>query len=208
MALTIYINNGAVDDEYGVSGTTWVEVDPDNDYFIFSAGSDAVADGVAIPTSDALNRAATLLTGAEQTVAKYFLADYSAGVLKEIPLAGSEDARYVFAFSFDAATASEPVLEVWDNDSLATTAEEVLGEGTPANSWFKAICTTSASSGASWTGTSLAGSTSNYFLYLNDGNGALSVADVLYMQFKVVIPASASFSGSSSPVMVVKYTSN
>ena len=208
MALTIYINNSIVDTARSGSGATWIAIDPVADYFVFSNGSDAVKNDVTIPDATAKNRAAVLLTGSEQTVPKYFLADITAGVLKEIFLAGSEDAQYVFCFAFNAATATEPVLEMWDDNGIDTTAIEVLGAGTPDDSWYKAICTTTTTSLSAWTGFPLAGSTAGHFISLNDGSGALAKAKDLYMQFKIVIPASASYSGTASPIMVVKYTSN
>ena len=204
-SLTIYANVGTTDAEVGVSGTSWQEIDTDNDELIFSSGSDTVADGEAIPSEAQLSSAGILLDGTEQTVDKYFLSDNSSGTLKEIHNMGSGNYRYVLGFSFDDATASEPVLEVWDDSDMDSIANTCLGGGTASASWFRGITTTDGLPGASWTGSRLAGSSDGYFLYLNDENGALSVADVLYCQLKIVFPSSQDDAGAENPVIAIKY---
>ena len=209
-ALKIYLNCDTVDQPQGATGVDWVEMNTTLDKLIFTQGSTGIVDdGYPIPTPSQLNQAAVLLTGSEIVVPKYFLADNNTGLLDQIHLAGAQDKQYVFCFEFDGATASEPVLEVWDDSGLDSVLLEVLGAGTPTNSWYRGICTTTAKPGlAAWVGTKLAGSTASYYLLLNDGNGALGAAGDLYMQFKVVIPATASYSGTASPVLVCKYTTN
>ena len=207
MSLTIYANTGSSDLEYGISGSEWVEVDTDNDEIIFSAGSSVVADGEAIPSSTQLNQAGTLLTGSEIEVAHAFLSDNSAGILKEIINFGSGNYRYVFAASLSDATASEPVLELWDDINMDSTDLVCLGSGTPASSFFRGICTTDALPGVGWTGSRLAGSGDGNFLYLNNEDGALSGADVLYFQLCIKIPASQTAAGAETPIMAIKYAS-
>jgi len=204
-ALTIYVNTGTQDTEVNTSGSEWTLVDVDNDELIFSAGSSSVADGEAIPSETQLNQAGTLLTGAEITVAHYFLSDNDAGILKEIHNMGEGNYRYVVGCSFDGSTASEPVLEVWDDTDLDSTDLVCLGEGTPSSSWFRGITTTDSAPGASWTGSRLAGSSDGYFLWLNDENGALSGADVLYCQMKIVIPSTQQDAGAETPVIAIKF---
>jgi len=206
MALTIHINHSAVDSPLLTSGVDWVQVDTDNDNIIFSNGSLLVADGEASPGETALNSAGIVLDGTEQVFPHYFLNDASVALLKEIFLMGDGNYRYVLAFEFDDSTVSEPVLEAWDDSDLDTIASVILGEGTPSYSWIKGKTTTDALPGVAWTGTSIAGSSDGYFLNLNNGNGALSVAKTLYCQLKCVIPASQSDAGASTPVLVVKYT--
>lgn len=205
-ALDIYINHSSSDLPLNSSGVDWIEVDSDNDKIIISNGSTEIADGEASPGESALNSAGVVLNGTEQTFDKYFLDDASSATLKEIFLMGEGDYQYVMAFDFDGETASEPVLEAWDDSDMDSIDGVVLGEGTPSLSWIKGIVTTNGSAGASWTGSSLAGSSDGYFLELNDGNGALLSADTLYAQLNIVIPASQSDSGASTPILVVKYT--
>jgi len=207
--LTIYANTGSSDVEVGTSGSDWTAIDVDNDRLIFSAGSTAVADGQASPSDTQLNSAGTLLyTGhPEITVDKYFLDDNNAGILKEIHNMGEGNYRYVIGCSFDGATASEPRLEVWDDADLDSVDNVSLGSGTPANSFFRGITTTDALPGASWSGSRLAGSSDGYFLFLNNLNGALSGADVLYFQMKIVIPSTQITAFSNQNVMVVKFAS-
>lgn len=212
--LTIYANTGDLDSAYGESGTEYTEINLTNDYILFSSGSDVVKDGESLPSTSEINKAGIIITDSDQVLDKYFLADYSANELKEISLAGDNDSQYVLAFSFDGATTSEPVLEVWDDSDMDSTDLYVLGEGTPADSWIWGITTTTSTPGSNWLGTSpsvgskLAGASSGYYLDLNDGNGALTEATVLYCQLKIIVPANFSHSGLEQPKFVVKFTSN
>ena len=204
-ALTIYTNVDSVDSPVGTSGVDWVLVDADNDELILTAGSDTVKDGEAIAGDTSLNQAGVVLTGAEITIDKYLLADNSAGIYKELELMGASNSRYVLGFSFDGATASEPVLEVWDDTDLDSISNASLGAGTASSSWWRGAVTTDALPGVGWTGTRLAGSSAGYFLFLNNGNGALSTADVLYCQLMVKIPAIQLEAGAESSVIAIKY---
>ena len=95
--MILRINETANDNDYSSQPSYYIDVDPNNDNFIFSAGSVDVADGQPIPNEDQLNRAGTLLGGSNPIeVDKYFLADNSVNLLKEINLAGSNAKRYVF----------------------------------------------------------------------------------------------------------------
>lgn len=208
MALTIHVNTGTADLELNSSGAEFTEFSEGNDQIIFTDGSDVVQDGQPLPSQNELIQAGIQLTGSEVIVSLYILADLSANEQKEIHLMGNQDTRYVLAFDFDAATASEPVLEFWDDINLNTITSTVLGSGTPTQSMMKGITTTSASAGTNWTGKSLAGSSSNHFLFLNDENGALTGADTLYCQLKMIIPAAQTVGFSANPVAVVKWLSN
>jgi len=218
MSLSIYINNDTQDQPLNTSGVNWIQLSPANDYLIFSSGSDTVKDGEAIPSSDDLTQAGVVITTSKVIVPLYLLADVGSNELKEIHLAGDEENnglnRYVFAFDFDVATASEPVLEVWDDEDMDSTDNYSLGEGTPSSSWIYGITTTDGAPAAGWTGDTpsvgsrLAGSSAGHFLYLNNENGALSGAKTLYAQLKIVVPANFANAGSNQPVFVVKYTSN
>lgn len=204
-ALSIYANTGTSDVEVGTSGADWTEIDVINDRLIFSAGSDNVKDGEPSPSDTQLNSAGIVITGAEITVDKYFLDDAGANELKEIANMGADNKRYVLGFSFDGATASEPVLELWDDSDMDSIDLVSLGSGTQSSSWFRGITTTDALPGAGWTGSRLAGSSDGYFLWLNNQNGVLSGADVLYCQLKIVIPASQTDAGANNPVIAVKF---
>lgn len=207
--LTIAVNNDTQDQPYETSGVDWIDVDVDNDYLIFSSGSDTVKDGEAIPSESDLNQAGTLTSEiSTTTVSKYFLADASDVKIYEIFNAGNQNKRYVFAFSFDGATASEPVLELWDDEDMDTVNLYSLGEGTPTDSWWKGIVTTDGLPGADWAGSALAGASTGHFLELNNGNGVLSGAKVLYCNLKIIIPANPTQSGLEQPAIVVKWTSN
>ena len=207
MSLTIHVNHSSTDSPLLTSGVDWIEVDADNDGIIFSNGSDTVKDGEASPGESALNGAGVVLDGTEQTFPYYFLNDASVALLKEIFLMGEGNYRYVVACDFDGATVSEPVLQLWDDTDMDSVDSTVLGAGTPASSWITGITTTDALPGASWAGSALAGSSDGHYLNLNDGNGALTVAETLYFQLKCVIPATQVDGGASVPIMVVKWTS-
>jgi hypothetical protein len=206
--MSIFVNTDSVDQPYNLSGVEFTEISLDNDYIIFTNGSTSVADGQPIPSQAQLNSAGVLLTGVEQVVPTYLLADISEDELKSIYGMGNNNNRYVMAFVFDGATASEPVLELWDDTNLDSINNVSLGEGVPSSSWWRGITTTDGLPGADWTGSRLAGSSSGYFLWLNNEAGALTGADVLYCNLKIVIPATATEPGAENPVFVVKYTSN
>jgi len=205
-SLTVYANTDNQDLALNTSGVDWVEIDTANDRLIFSAGSDNIKDGESSPSDTQLNSAGIVLTGSQITVDKYFLDDTSANELKEIELMGSDNKRYVMACDFDGATASEPTLEIWDDSDLDSIDLVCLGSGTASSSWFRGITTTNALPGTGWTGSRLAGSSDGNFLWLNNENGALSSADTLYFQLKIVIPATQTDAGTNNPVIAIKYS--
>lgn len=214
MALTVNVNCDTQDLPLGTSGVDWVEMNLVQDSLIFSAGSNVVKDGEPNPSSSDLTQAGTVLTASAQVVAHTFLNDISAALLKEIHNAGNNNKRYVFCFEFDAATASEPVLEMWDDSDMDTFDIYSLGEGVANDSWWWGITTTSALPGANWLGTTptagskLAGSSDGHFLWLNDEAGALTGATNLYCNLKIVVPASFATGANETPILVVKYTGN
>lgn len=208
-SLKFYCNCDTTDSPLGTTGVDWVEMVLGTDYLVFTAGSVAVADGQPIPSAQELSQAGVVITNAIQVLPHYLLADIGVG-LKEIHNAGAKNKRYVFCVSFDGATTSEPVLEVWDDSDFDTFADICLGASVATDSWYNGITTTIGlpSGGASWVGNKLAGSSSTHFLYLNDGNGALSGATDLYFQFRIAIPANVQVGGSESPCLVIKFTTN
>ena len=206
--MNIYLNCDTVDSPLGTSGLDWTILDTDVDYLILlTNGSTSVADGQILPSTTLLNQAGVVLTGVAQVCSKYFLADDSANLLKLIHNMGAGNKRYVIAFDFtESETASEPVLEVWDDTTMLTADDVVLGGGTPSASWIAGITTTAALPLVGWTGSRLAGSTAGHFLLLNAGLGALSVAKTLYAQLKVVVPSTEVNGGAEQPILVCKYT--
>jgi hypothetical protein len=207
--LTLLINNTLTDIAVVNIGTDWIAVDPNADTFIFSQGGGSVADGQVIPSESLLNRYAVQLDDTNPvTVPKYFLADFSANLLKDVKLAGNQNKRYVFAASFDGATATEPILECWDTSNMDTILSAALGAGTPSASWYKGVCTTSALPGVNWVGVALAGDGISNSILLNNGAGALSGAGILYFNFKVVIPGGYLTPGLYTPIMAIIYATN
>lgn len=206
--LSIYINTGSTDQELGSSGVIFTEFSSGNDQIIFTAGSTEVADGKDTPTQQELISAGVILTGAEIIVSDYLMLDVSANLLRSINLMGNQDTRYVLAFDFNDATAGEPVFEVWDDSNFNTVTGTILGGGTPSQSFIRGITTTAGTPGVNWTGSRLAGSSSGNFLFLNDQNGALTGADTLYANLKVIIPSSQTVGFSANPVFVAKFLSN
>jgi hypothetical protein len=207
--MDIYLNCDTVDSPLLTSGIDWVQMDEDVDYLVLlTNGSVNVADGQPIPSTTQLNQAGLVLTGVEQVCTKYFLADDSVNLLKQIHNMGAGNKRYVFAFDFTEATgtASEPVLEAWDSVSMDSIDDVVLGEGTPSSSWIAGIVTTDALPGVGWSGVRLAGDSAGHFLNLNNGNGALTGADTLYCNLKTIVPATEVDGGVSNFVLVVKWT--
>jgi hypothetical protein len=206
--VAIYVNVGSTDAEVGASGTDFIQFSPGNDKLIFTSGSPDVADGEDTPTQQELISAGIVLSGVEVILDDYLLLDASANELFDIPLMGNTTNRYVLAFDFDDVTASEPVLEVWDDSNLNTITGEMLGAGTPSQSFIRGITTTYSAPPVNWVGNRMAGSGSGNFLYLNGENGALTAADILYANIKVIVPDTQTTGFSANPVFVVKWLSN
>jgi len=208
--LVVGINCSASDVEYGTSGVDWRDFVESSDKLIFTAGNSEVQDGADIPSASQLISAGIQLTDplSQIIVDTYLFQDTGSNILKDIDLMGDQDAQYVMAFSFDGSTASEPVLEVWDDSNLNTITSTILGGGTPSNSMVRGITTTSSSSGSNWattTGIKMAGSSSGNFLFLNDENGPLTSIDVLYCNLAIVISASQSTGFGNTPSFSVKW---
>ncbi len=209
--LELRINNGDPDIQYDESGADYRLLDLTNDYLIWTAGNSAVADGQDEPTQAELNIASSIISeSVDVTVAKCLMFDYDVNLLYEVQGMG-DNKKYVFCFSFDGDTASEPQLEVWDDDTHSSTDKHVLGAGTPANSMVKAKATTSSLPGASWTTAPIAGSSN--VLLLNEGNGAIIFASGetrrdLYANIKIIIPTDYSTPGVEGFVLTCRFTWN
>jgi len=217
--LTVRVNYVDADLAYEDTGAGYIALDLDHDYLIWTAGSAIVKDLMTSePTPTELNEAATIIDASvDVTVALCLLMDYSHDVggsyYTHKVIGMGENKRYVFNFAFDGDTASEPQLEAWDDDNHTTYAKHVLGNGTPANSMIKAICTTSSLPGVDWTGTAIAGDDSARVLQLNDGNGAISLSTGesernLYANLKIVIPAGYGTPAVETFVLTCRYTWN
>ena len=147
--VVVHVNHTNDDNTRVADPTDFIQMDLANDKLIFSAGSAAVADGQPTPSSAELNEAATIIQAIPVEVAHTFLLDVSdvGQELKEMFMANSGDHRYVICLAFDGATATEPTLEAWDDDTHVTANLNCLGLGTPADSMLKAVLTTAGSPG-------------------------------------------------------------
>ena len=210
MALTVHINVDTQDQPLNTSGIDWVEFSEGNDQLIFTQGNPEVQDGANIPTQSELISAGVELTGSQIVLTDYLLQDISESLLKSIDNMGNVDKQFVIAFDFDGATASEPRFEVWDDASLNTINNIMLGAGTPSASFIRGVTTTTSSPGSNWitTGTRMSGSSDGNFLNLNDLGGFLTIATILYANLAVVVPASQTTGFSANPVFVVKWLEN
>lgn len=217
--LEAFINYVNGDHDYGSYASDFIEMDLANDYLIWTAGDATVKDLMTHePTAGELNNASSIIDASDPvTVALCLLMDASHNVggayYTHKVIGMGENKRYVYCVTFDGATASEPKLECWDDDTHLTTAKNVLGAGTPANSMVKGVCTTLASPGASWVGTALAGSGTGRYLLLNGGAGALSApasgtVTPLYFNLKIVIPAGYTTPEVANFVVTCRYTYN
>ena len=127
--------------------------------------------------------------------------------MKEIFLAGSQDTINVINFSFDGPTVTEPTLESYDDNTHSSANLLVLGNGTPTDSMIRAVLTDpGVSPGVSWVGIPIAGSSLPNILELNAGGGGLGGATEIYVNLKVVVPASFPTPFSETPVLTVRYT--
>jgi len=197
-------NTGNASGGAGDASSNWVVIDLANDQILFLDTQQADGDArtgakypVIIPDSGDLE------------APKTFVDDYSAGVLDQVPLAGTTsgeqsggDTRYVFAIYFDGATAGIPTLEAWDDDTHAAADDDFLGAGTPADSTLRAIATTNAVPGsATWTGTPLSGTDSRVSL----DTAALATAKNLYFNIKQLIPSTFTPQSDSAIVLTLRY---
>lgn len=197
------VNVSSVDSSYAVAPGNFVEIASD-DYFIFSLGSADVADGHPIPITEQLNAAASIIpeSGIDY-ISKVFLADVSENLIKEIHLFGLNK-QYVFCVSFDLATATEPVLELWDNGNFNTYNYQMLGAGTPNNSLIGGIVTNLGLPGDDWIDKHLAGSADINRLLLNDGSGKVLTPVDLYFNLQAEIISSL-VAAIESPRFLIKF---
>lgn len=212
-AMNFFVN--IVDDTvpYVTTPADYGLVDLSLDYLIWSG---SLANHMTHqPTQSELNAAAAIIDPLNVvTVAECLWMNYShdvQGPYYTLLVQGmGANAAYVFLFSFDGATATEPQLEAWDTSAHATSLLNTLGAGTPANSFVKAVCTTGGTlPGSNWVGTAIAGA-SNVVL-LNNGSGALvapgsGLTNDLYANIKIKIPANYATPSAEQFVLTVRYT--
>ncbi len=208
--LTTRINIGS-EVAYGESGANYIDLDLSSgrDYLIWTKGSDDVKDGEDEPTETELNIASPIIQATDELVPYYLLYDYSAGILREISGMG-ENKRFVYCFSFDGDTATEPTLEAWDDDTHNTVDKHVLGGISGYDSFVKAFCSTTLTPSVDWVGIVLQGDGSS--LGLNDGD-PIDVSGVpsgetynCYANIKVIIPGNYGTSGVETFVLTTRYT--
>ena len=201
------VNSGNASGGAGGGSSNWVVIDRDNDTLRFL--DDQQTDG------DALTGAvypAVIPSSGSIEVPKTFIADASAGVFDQVPLAGTTaggqsggNTRYVFAIYFDGATATVPYLEAWDDSDHDSTDSDFLGGGTAADSTLRAIATTNAAPGsATWGGTPLAGSGASNRIALD--SGALAGAKNVYFNIKQLIASTFSAQSDANIVLSLRFT--
>jgi len=219
-ALIVRLNVVDADINYQTTPANFLAMDLINDYLIWTGGSDTVKDKMtAEPTPAELNAAAMEISSlVDSMVSECYVMDYShdfGGAYYTHEVIGmGENKKYVFGFSFDGDTASEPALEAWDDSDHDSTDLHVLGAGTPADSMVKAVCTTTSLPGASWVGIAIAGRTAGRFIPLNDGAGALSdlasgiTSQELYANIKIVIPSAYATPAAETFVVCCRFSWN
>ena len=182
-----------------------------------SAGHTLVFTGPAANDGDASGTRDTIIIPAAGTkeIDKTFIDN--AVTIEQVPLAGTDqggqsggDNRYVFCIYFDGETASKPYLEMWDNDSHNSVADEVLGNGTPGDSMVYGIVTTAAAPGSSnWSGhpdaVRMAGSGDANRLDINIGSAIGSAGGNVYWNQAVRVISTAS-PFSETPCLSIRYT--
>lgn len=121
---------------------------------------------------------------------KLFLMDYSESEYRQVILAGTEDSdsggnyQHVCAAWFSNVTVTIPYLEAYDDNAHESNISAPLGAGTPANSIFKAICTTNGLPGADdWEGVAISGSDSNLGL----DTAPIGAAGYVYWNMKMML---------------------
>ncbi len=193
--------------KYETTPADYRELDLANDSLVWTKGSAIVTDLMGHqPIASELNAAAEIIDPVlPVTVSMCLLSTlvqfggpYNTHLVKGM---GTLTDQYVFCFSFDGATATEPQLEAWDDSTHLTFVKNVLGVGNALNSFVKAACTTLIVPG---TYVEIAGG-SNVIL-LNAGSGALTIASDLYANIKIVIPGGYAIPAAESFVLTTRYT--
>jgi hypothetical protein len=205
--------------DYDTAPADYINLDLDNDYLIWSEDLEDNLDHE--PTPSELNEHGVIIDDdADKKVPECLVMDYShnfgGAYYTHLVNGMGIGRRFVFAFSFDGATAKEPQLEAWDDDTHTTVTKRVLGgDGvggeSPEDSMVKAIATTFTLPDSNWVGTAIAGSGAGRFIYLNEENGAVEPASAetyvtLYCNIKIVIPMAYATPAVESFVLTVRYT--
>ena len=224
--LTFLANVGNSLHDYATHSEDYLTLDLANDYLIWTEGNTVIKDHMEedLVTDINLNEASVIITDEPYTVPLCLVYDDSHdfdGDFYTQKIEGmSLNARYVFCFSFDGATATEPQLEAWDNSYHNTTAKNVLGIDDPADSMIYAVCTTSGlpvpaqPPETEWVGTAIAGSDPARVLKLNNGTGALGelesgeTSQELYANIQIVIPGDYPTPAVEAFVLTVRYSWN
>lgn len=223
-AMSVVLNITDADETYQDHPEYYATMNLSLDGLIWTAGDTVVKDKMtSVPTESELNTAAAVIsTTADYTVPLCLFYDYSGDIggsyyTHEV-IGMSLNKRYVFGFSFDGETATEPQLEAWDDSGRDSILKYVLGGSDlsplehPEDSMVKAVCTTAALPGASWVGTPIAGSGVTRILKLNNGFGALDVlgsgitSQELYANIKIVIPQNFSYPAVETFLLTVRYS--
>lgn len=197
-------NSGGASGGTGGNSSNWLVLDPASDKLAFTDSQQENGDSVSgeiyapmIPESGSAE------------APKTFVMDASAGVLVQVPLAGTTNGgqsggnvQYVLAAYFDGPTADPPKLEAHDDSTHATANSAFLGGGTPADSTLRAVATTVGPPGsATWDGTPLAGTTSRIAL----ASAALTTAANLYFNVKQVLASTFSAATGANEVFTLRY---
>lgn len=147
----------------GISDTPRIGTPNNADFFLVTHGTGAGAHSLVLTGQTVLDgnptgtRSAPLVSPtAVVEIDKTFIDDLA--IMKQVPLAGTNqgkqsggNTRYVFCINFDGPTQSIPQLEAWDDATAGTNSSQVLGGGTPANSYIKGVATTNgAPGGVDW----------------------------------------------------------
>ena len=219
-SLEVYAHTGTVkspEESLATTPADYTLVDLVNDYFIWTGVDTVVKDGMTTePTETQLITASPIISESVPVeVPVCLLMDYSGiGVdcLKQVFGMGEDNTKYAFCFSFDGATATEPQLEAWDDDTMLTIENKVLGGSdespveNPEDSMVNAVCTTTDNPGEDW-GAPLAGDGATYVVLLNQGDGALeSGGKDCYANIKIIIPTNYANPAIETFSLVVRYT--
>lgn len=180
-----------------------------------SAGHTLVFTGPGVNDNDPSGKRDTIIIPAagSKEIDKTFIDDGL--IMNQVPLAGTDqggqsggDNQYVFCIYFDGETASEPYLEMWDNEDHDTYNLQVLGSGNADNSMVIGITTTGGSPGsANWTslGKKMAGDNNDHRLDLNIGSAIGSAGVNVYFSLATQVPSTA-VPFSNSPCTVLRFT--
>ncbi len=205
---SVYTGTGeAVGDWKKMTITTVTGTSPD--MMVFTGGG--IHEALSTPTATYGSREATLRPSiGDLVIPQTYVESDTDSIMYNVPLAGQNGNRYVFAVYVDGYIASDLYLEAWDDSNFSTTALPTLsGTVSMPFSMFNAIRTTDGAPPTTWSGSTYSGTGASAFLSGYSFRVRLKGSDsaqneALYYNLYVRLPSDAPLF-HNQPVLAFRY---